>query len=716
MTPRAEHGRSTARECLLAPLAQLRQRARLYVAIEGLAVVALWLLGLAMFQLLLDRWLRFSLDQRAALAAALLGVIGWVVFRRLFRPLRSPLSDRTLAATVDRRNPQLADRITTAVELSADAGDADFNSPELVRYVIQETCETSERVAFLGVLDHRRARRRGMDLGGLLAVMCGAWIVLPGMMSTWFQRNVLLRETPWPQATYIVPVGFDDARRQLGARGDELVIVAENRGVVPRKATLHWRDASGHRGEQAMALIGNSRWQASLGVQTESVAFHITGGDEKTAEYTVSAVDRPRVNSITARITPPAYTGQDPVELARQTVLEMPAGSSIAIDAALNKRVASAELVGAEGAVGTCELTEPAGIRWQSEAPVSGSYSFALVDDAGFSNRRPVRLTLKVLPDQPPELEIEAPGVSDIVTPAAQFDVRLVASDAFGLTRLACTLQRNEQPPIELTLEGFAPGAAKLERSASVDLATLGVEPGERIQIAAEAADTDPAGPNVTQTDPIVLRVLSTSDFAAELARRELELRQEFERLISAQRGLNEMLIQLLPALTENEPPTDAQSQQLAGLARRQESHAQRTAAIADRFDEILTQMRIGRIARAADERRIADGIVAPLRRVSQLQMPGAMRGITKLRERVVPVAARQTAQDQAQIVRDMRDVLERMREWEGYREAVALLTDIIDQQKAIHDDTVHALEGQVEDILGLDIPSEPAPADTSKP
>jgi hypothetical protein len=707
---------SMTRQRLLAPLARLRRRARLYLAVQGIAAVALWLVALVAFQLLLDRWLRFSLDQRAVLGVCLLLAIGSGVFRRLLRPLQNPLTDRILAAAVDRRNPHLADRITTAVELSADPGDAEFNSPELVCHVIREACAQSDEAAFLGVLDHRRARRRGRDLALLLAVMAGAWIVAPATMSTWFERNVLLRETPWPQATYIVPVGFDALRKRRGARGDELVIVADSRGVVPRSATLHWRDEAGHRGELAMSLIGDSRWRVSLGVQTESVLFHISGGDERTADYTVAAIDRPRVDSIAARIAPPAYTGQAPVELARQTVLEMPSGSSIVIEAALNKRVAAAEFVGGDGVVGVCELIDSGAIRWRTDAPVSGSYSFALTDHDGFKNRRPVRFTLKVLPDQPPELEIEVPGVSDVVTPASRFPVRLIASDTFGLSRLVCYAQRDEHPPMELTIDGFAPGVDRLERTVPLDLISLGVEPGQRLAIFAQAADTDPAGPNVNRTDPIVLRVLSTTDFAAELAQRELELRQEFERLISAQLGLREVLVQLLPGLAENEPPTDAQSQQLAGLVRRQETHVKSTGSVADRFDDIVNQMRIGRIARAADERRISQGIVDPLRQLSAVRMRDATRGIAGLRARVVPLEAREAVQSQAEIVHEMRAVLERMLEWEGYREAVALLTDIIDQQTGIHEATVDALEGQLEDILGLEIPPDQSPADAPKP
>src|SRR5690606_30992495 len=147
------------------------------------------------------------------------------------------------------------------------------------------------------------------ELAGLGVVVAAAWLLMPTTMSTWFQRTWLLADIPWPQATYITPIGFDAQGVMPYPRGDELVIVALNEGELPKKVTLHWSAPDGRSGEQPMARVGEVNWQASLGVLTESLSFTIRGGDESTREYTVRAVDRPQVVETVIRVSPPAYTG-----------------------------------------------------------------------------------------------------------------------------------------------------------------------------------------------------------------------------------------------------------------------------------------------------------------------------------------------------------------------------------------------------------------------
>lgn len=706
-----------ARQRLFEPLERVRRRARLYLALGGALRVVVWLVVLSAAQLLLDRWLRFSIDQRAVLNVILTLVWAWVIVRWLVRPLRAPLRDGTLATAVDRLWPQQHDRIASAVELARDAGSAEFNSPTLVAQVIREACAASDRISFVDVLDHARARRWALQLGSLLATVAIAWVVMWTPLSTWFQRNWLLREIPWPQATTIRPVGFDAHGQRAFPRGDELEILADNAGRVPKRVTLAWATLDGRSGRQTMARLGQSRWQASLGVLTESLSFRIRGGDEHTPAYHVIAVDRPRVEKMTTRVSPPAYTGLQPVELSQQVVLEVLRGSTVEIEARLNKAVEQAAIVDADGqAVGVATLEAPRRLRWRWDAPQSGAYKFVLTDRYGFENRRPVRLRLKVRPDAPPTIELIAAGVKGIITPNAQISLRITAGDQYGLSQVAAFAQRNDDPPIRLDLDGFEPGAGKFETQIVLNAATLDLTPEQRLTVWAECADNDPAGPNITRTEPLALRVLSVTDFLAEMAQREQELRQEFERLLSAQRGLSDALTRLEAKLPEEGPPSTAEAQQLASLARRQGGHAQRTLAIAERFSEILEQMRVCRVGRGADQRRIGDRIVNPLEALGRGAMPAASAAVAVLREAVTPVRLRDAARQQAEVKRAMRTVLAQMLEWEGYREAVALLSDIIEQQQAVREQTEQALNNQLEDILGLDIPFEAAPGDTPKP
>jgi hypothetical protein len=109
---------------IAATLADLRDRIRKYVLVEGISLVVAVLAGLFWLSLLADiAWFRISRLELplwfrwgfTLLATALFvgGLLVWV----LFRLLRS-YESKALALVLERRFPELDDRLVTAVELS----------------------------------------------------------------------------------------------------------------------------------------------------------------------------------------------------------------------------------------------------------------------------------------------------------------------------------------------------------------------------------------------------------------------------------------------------------------------------------------------------------------------------------------------------------------------------------------------------------------------
>jgi hypothetical protein len=388
----------------------------------------------------------------------------------------------------------------------------------------------------------------------------------------------------------------------------------------------------------------------------------------------------------------------------------------VEIDAELNQTVESARFVGAEGDVAECERPGPDRVRVVWSEPVSGSYSFALTNGDGWTNRRPVRYTLKVVADAPPEVRLELPDIGESITPTAELPARLSFEDTYGLAAVKLFVRRNDEPAFDVPLEGFAPGQREAAIETIVDVASFGVVPGERLAAWAQASDRDPRGPNVGRSELVELRVVTPADFLAELAARELELRREFERLVSAQRGLSDAVGRLLPDLPSAGSTPPALAQRLAGLARRQDTHARTCLDFRRRFLQMLAQMRANKVARAGDERRIEQRIAAPLERLGAEAMPQSSAILAGLREVPDRAGADALPDRQAEILDQMRDILANMLEWEGYREAVALLREIIEAQSDIRAGTAQALERQVEQILGLEEPPESQPAETPKP
>ncbi|MBK8916022.1 MAG: hypothetical protein IPM64_15740 [Phycisphaerales bacterium] len=712
-----------AQRDLLAPLRAVRARLRAYVVIGAVLQLLLAVLAACLLQFLLDRWLRFTVDQRAFLNGTITIFWLWVLHRYLVLPLERPLPVDLLARWIDARHPELHENITIAVQLAqGQSGDQRSNSPDLIRAVVRDACSAARRISFMSVLDHRRARRQGWLLAlvvGLTAASTAVPVVAE-TLRTWFARNWMLQDVPWPQRTYITPVipeGIESGRRSVPI-GDELRIVARIDGEPSDTATLHWWTAGGRHGAEPMTRRGGQRWEVSLGVLTESVHFRIVGGDERTREYLVDAVERPHVHRTVARITPPAYTGLPPAVLEQQTVLDVLRGASVEIEAGTNRPIAEARFVGPDDFSIPCELLAPDRLLARlhtvapepaaSDAPpllIPGVYRFELRDAEGLTDSRPVRFTIKVVADRPPTVELRAEAVGAMVTPLAEVQVELRAEDAYGLAAVALKAQRGEGEPTAISL----PEADLLERdyrgTTLISIAALGAVPPERVRILAEATDRDPAT-NVGVAPPLELRVVTAEEFLSEMARREMELRREFERLVSEQRVYGDALERVLTTIGD-ESAQNAVRQQLSALARRQNTQASRCVAMRRQFAQILAELRTSRVLRSAEERRLGELIIEPLGELGELLIPQAAGAVAGLRgeggaERVALVRAQQ-----AEIVRKMQALLANMLEWEGYREALALLREIIAVQGEVREDTLRAIEAQLDAILGD--PAEPA-------
>jgi hypothetical protein len=697
-----------------APLARLRLGCRLHLAIDGLYRAGFLVAAALLFQLVLDRWLRLTLDQRAALTSALAVLLLWITGRLLFLPLVQPLPDRLLAALVDRAHPELCGRLSTTVQLAAGPPWPGGTSPALAREVIERTCELSADLSFLAVLNHRRAARRAAEILGLFLLAVVAAGLSPKLTGTWFARNWLLQDVAWPQQTYIWPDGFDaDGRRRL-ARGDSVEITARVRGELPDSAELHWSTPSGNEGTAAMTIVGDTYLAASIGQLSEDVHFRIVGGDERTRDFHIEAVERPRIVGTLARITPPAYTGLDEFVVEHQTVLEVLRGATLDIVAQLNKPVRLARFVGADAGDVPADVTwngaasspadGPPEVRLRWTEPHSGTYRFELVDNDGLSSRDPVHYTLKVAPDRPPTIRLQMPGVGELITPRAEMPVELQAADTYGLGSARLLVQPGVQAERVLPISSLTSGAHNLATTVMVPAASVGgVAPGDTLRLWAEAADLDPAGPNIAATPSTTLRVVSLDEFRMALARRELTLRQEFDRLRSAQRTLRDMLGRTLAEVPAGQAPPDAANQQLAALARTQSQQAGQCATVGRSFAQILAEMQTCGAAGPADERRIIDGVTVPLDRLARETMPAAADALTALREHAGDAARQAALAEQDAILQQMEAILGNMLEWEGYREAVRLLQETLAAQTEIHDETLKALDRQLEDILGLE-------------
>ncbi len=165
---------------------RLAQRVRL---VYGLAWMIVAALAAALVVGLVDYFLRSSeLGVRFIFSLGVLACIGWAAWRFLWPSLASHLSDIQVAQRIQRRWPQLNDRLSSSLEfLSQEEGDHMAGSPALRRTVVAEATAQIDGLPLAEAIDIRRP----------LPALIAAGVLLLLTILLWLSRRKRIRDGGW---------------------------------------------------------------------------------------------------------------------------------------------------------------------------------------------------------------------------------------------------------------------------------------------------------------------------------------------------------------------------------------------------------------------------------------------------------------------------------------------------------------------------------------
>ena len=351
---------------VLSVLAELRSRIRRYVLIEGMSLVVVVICGLFWLSYLTD-WAYFRLSRlelpgwlRTTFLIVMLcslvgGVLAWIV-ARLMRKIRS----RALALVLEKRFPELDDRLITAVELSENGeGEETPFASAMQRRTITDAALTARKLDLENVFDRRPLKRALAGAIMLLVSIAGLGIADASSVQRWYSAFVLGRDNYWdPFRQSALSVGIvaqpGDRFQRLTTdevfrhpRGADLVVrvdVPEDK-VVPEQVTLHYRtvgETGSSQGRVTMTQVGDQTFRHVLSRAMDDHQLWVVGGDfTNRLPYRVDVVDPPRIDSISLDCDYPAYTGMNAFADQRLPVqgtqVSLPVGTRFVLHAETNK-------------------------------------------------------------------------------------------------------------------------------------------------------------------------------------------------------------------------------------------------------------------------------------------------------------------------------------------------------------------------------------------
>ncbi|MEM8864964.1 MAG: hypothetical protein AAGF31_05400, partial [Planctomycetota bacterium] len=467
------------------------QRRMTGVGVSTAAVASIAVLLSAMLLAMLVDYLATLYDSScrsvltySAFSLAIATLIGWAVFA-----WRRSRQMRHVARQVDRSVPYLEERWSTVAHIAEQANRDDGEvHPAMFRQVAQEAergeayVDPGEVVSISGVVK------------AFLALNAVTLVLVLAAVADLQQTTVLLRRFWSPAANISATQFVDETGDTVVARGEPLLLTASLTGPAIDRVTLTMQSNGGATEHIALmprpakdrndVATGDRAATDSLAVShrlrsvEESFTYRLRGGDGQTDWRQVTVADRPSIEAVQIRITPPAYRHEPAKQYGRlPRKLSAVEGSTFSLAIRPAGPLKSLRLETGDDEPVELARDDDGWYRWQIELTRSLSLTPLLTEPHGLMLRRPPTTRLYVYPDRPPVVRILSPGDNVAVSPEDTIQVDFLAEDDNGIG--AAELVVLQQP--------LTPGEE------AVELATIPVDLGDDVgeQVIRASAELD---------------------------------------------------------------------------------------------------------------------------------------------------------------------------------------------------------------------------------
>jgi hypothetical protein len=406
------------------------------------------------------------------------------------------------ALAVERRFPELADRVISAVQLDRRAGDPGYGSAELIAATQEQAAEWSQRVRF-GQAEPL-SRFLPLVVLGVLALAGAGWAAgtYPAIAGTWAVRCVW--NADYPHVTTIVRY----PKEMLVARGEPAEIEVQATGLLlpPGGKVKLTSPKSGSAVCDLSASGQRGRYLARVESVVEPLNFTIELGDAPPASGVIRVADRPEVAQVLAELTSPDYVGGRVERLNTGHLRALP-GTAVKLTIQASKPLVAARLQFDDGR--SMPMQNDEGSAWTAHFAIErdGGYTINLADADKLTNLAPVRYKIVAIEDAVPKVVLVRPGAEALATPVSRLKIQYKISDDFGLKRARLMFWVNADKDLlpesaksfPLVLPGIsasqpdadlaAPGPAKAELFMLWDLSLLGLNENDKITYRLVAED-----------------------------------------------------------------------------------------------------------------------------------------------------------------------------------------------------------------------------------
>ena len=694
-------------------LARLRRRVRAVCVLFAASWVAGGGVGTVGAACLLDYHMRLGADVRVLLLVGCLGAVAWVVYRYAYRVLGVRLDDLALALKVERRFPQLNDRLASAVQFASAGGTGE--SRAMMQAVVRETHQAVRELPLEQVATARALRVVGPVAGVLVCLAVGLLVANPALGAVGLARLFNpFGAAHWPRRTDLAFLDAPDTVR----RGTPYRFTGGvARGEIPERISVRYTYDNGLTHAEELVPDARGRIAGRFTRTERSFTVVLACREHRTDAHRVRAVvppPEPRIEHIQLTLTHPAYTRRARQKLppGQGKVVGL-RGTRVDVEARSDRALVAAGLEVGQDAHPVRMGPDRRTLTADFSLVKNSSYRFRM-RTSETSNDHPVVYPIVVQPDRAPTVVFDQPGMDLQVSPEAEIALVVTVTDDLAVAGADLVFRTDggdKAKPVTVPLFRDQKQYVRKQVVAHTwALEPLGLHPGQVVLYWGTAFDYDDvSGPNVGKSRrQYRLQIVSRTRLAEIFEQRQIQLRQQIEQVLQLQqrthRGVADlqtrldMLGQLKRADIESVQTTELSQQQVE----RKVSHP--SDGLAGQVRRLLAEMGFNKF-KDTDTRDRLKEVLDQLDQLGREHLPPIGRKLTGVRKSAQAGAEKtqadpqraareqrrdltEVAEAQRAVIAALQDMLRRFDRWETYREVVREAGDALRDQKKLADRT----------------------------
>ncbi|MHC4472092.1 MAG: hypothetical protein ACYS99_14140 [Planctomycetota bacterium] len=484
----------------------------------------------------LDNLFRLPSLVRVLLLVGAAAVVLFFFVRGVVLAASRRISDDAVAVRIEEAAGGMENGLINALQLGRTSREGGL-SGAFVRAVIARGASLAARFNPGRVVSRRRIGRSLAVGGAALLLVLAYAAILPRHFQNALERYARPSAFVPPVSSTTISVKPGDA---AVLRGEPLAISAVTSGSYPSTARI-LVESGGEEFEPSEMLFDGQGFSFRFDAVDRPFRYRVEAGDASTTIFMVTIAECPAVEALALTYRYPDYLKlPEKAEEDASGDIRAPVGTVVKVVAALSQEVADATLTVGAARPRTMTRVEKRKDLVAGEIRVteSGVWSIQLRNRYGEGNRSPVKHRITAVPDEPPMVEITAPGKDVTVTLPARIDVTVKVRDDHGVKEIALLTQRREGGDVKAVKTWAGEGRNARVVSHAILLPEGALLPGDVLNYRAEGRDFYPFGDHVGRSRTFSIRVISREQQTDEAEAALADLAARLRDLLEKERGV----------------------------------------------------------------------------------------------------------------------------------------------------------------------------------